>query len=60
MVFMVKNKIYATFIVMSLIILALGVSSEAMGFFFEAFNGNAGFMFASFVVLVIIAGFFKG
>jgi len=57
MVFMVENKIYATFLSLSLIVLILGVSSEAMGFFWKAFNGNAGFMFASFVVLVIIAGF---
>jgi len=56
---MIKNKIYATFLGLSLIVLVFGVSSEAMGFFFKAFSGNAGFIFASLVVLVIIAGFFR-
>jgi len=57
---MIDNKGYATFLGFSLILLAMGVSSEAMGFFWEAFNGNAGFIFASLIVLVIVlAPFYK-
>lgn len=57
---MIKNKIYASFLGLSLILLAMGVSSEAMGFFWEAFNGVLGWFLGSLVVLIIVAGFFKG
>jgi len=57
---MVKNKVYASFLGFSLILLAMGVSSEAMGFFWEAFNGAIGWLIGSLVVLVIVTGFFKG
>ena len=57
---MVNNKIYASFLGISLIFLSIGVFSESAGFFWKVFNGNAGFLFGSLAVLVIVMGFFKG